>query len=100
MSKFINVVVRERMEGTPGFVEEQEFDIYINPDNITLFNQGEDPDVVFVRMVCGATLCVVMTQKEFVSEMVRAGCQFIDKLPSKRSTTKKKVTTKKKATKK
>jgi hypothetical protein len=65
VNKFISVKIRERVEGTPGFIEAREFDVTINPDNITLFNSGEDPSVTFVRLACGGTLCVCMPVKEF-----------------------------------
>ena len=65
MSNFIKVTIRERVEGNPGFFEAQEFEVNINPDNITLFNSGENPEVTFVRLACGGTLCVTMPVKEF-----------------------------------
>ena len=87
MSKFMPVVVRERVEGAPGVVEEQEFEIYINKDQITLFNVGEDPKVTFVRLVCGATLCVLIPYNKFTK-------MIVDETTAKKPTTKK-TTTKK-----
>jgi hypothetical protein len=66
MSKFIDVKVRERNDGEPGFMEQQEFVVTINKEQITLFNAGEDPTVTFVRLSCGATLCVVSPREKFV----------------------------------
>ncbi|MFA5023353.1 MAG: hypothetical protein WC523_00150 [Patescibacteria group bacterium] len=70
MSRFIQVTIRERIEGTPGFVEPKEFDITINTDQITLFNAGEDGDVTFVRLSCGMTICVAMKEHKF-AQLVR-----------------------------
>lgn len=65
MNNFVNVKIRERLEGAPGFMEFQEIEVTINADKITLFNKGEDPRITFVRLECGATLCVAMPYKEF-----------------------------------
>lgn len=66
MSNFIELIIRERIEGAPGFVQAQELPVTINADQITLFNKGEDPTVTFVRLSCGATLCVVMPFNKFM----------------------------------
>ena len=73
MGKFIPVVVRERVEGAPGIVEEQEFEIVINLEQMTLFNKGEDPKVTFVRLVCGATLCVLIPYEKFIKKVADEG---------------------------
>lgn len=66
MSKFIEVTIRERQDGTPGFMKEREFKVKINPDEITLFNKGDsDPNVTFVRLACGITVCVIMAEDKF-----------------------------------
>ena len=65
MSRFATIKIRERTEGEPGFVEAHEFEITINLDQIKLFNTGEDPKITFVRLSCGATLCVCMSLKKF-----------------------------------
>lgn len=65
---FIKVKVKQQVEGKPGFVEEEIIEVQINTENITLFNQGEeDPSVTFVRLTCGATLCVDMKYDKFIS---------------------------------
>lgn len=69
MSKFIDLTIRERVEGAPGFMQSQEFSVTVNADQITLFNKGEDPGVTFVRLSCGATLCVVMPLNKFMNKM-------------------------------
>jgi len=76
VSNFINVVVRERVEGAPGLVEEEEFNIHINTDQITLFNKGEDKKVTFVRLVCGVTLCVLVPHDKFVKKLQDVGAKF------------------------
>lgn len=73
MSKFIDVLIRERVEGTPGFVEALDLPVTINTDQITLFNIGEDPEITFVRLTCGATLCVVMPFEKFVGKIRKTG---------------------------
>lgn len=70
MSRFLPVTVRERAEGSSGLVEPEEFNIFINVDEITLFNSGEDPNVCFVRLTCGATLCVALPFEVFVTTML------------------------------
>ena len=76
MGNFINVIVRERVEGAPGLVEEVEFNIHINTDQITLFNKGEDKEVTFVRLVCGVTLCVLVPYNKFVKKLQDIGAKF------------------------
>lgn len=62
--------MRQAVEGNPGFMEEEEFDIQINTDKITLFNKSEEDDsVTFVRLVCGVTLCLVIPYNEFVKKL-------------------------------
>lgn len=65
MSRFATIKIRERTEGEPGFIEAHEFEVTINLDQVSLFNVGEDPKVTFVRLTCGATLCVLMPVKKF-----------------------------------
>jgi len=65
VSKFIEVIVRERIEGAPGFIEPEEFKININIDQITIFNRGGEKDSTFVRLSCGAALNVVMSYDKF-----------------------------------
>lgn len=65
MSKFIEVFIREHVEGTPGFMDKRDFLVNINVDHVTLFNKGEDSEVTFVRLACGATICVVASPEEF-----------------------------------
>jgi hypothetical protein len=70
MSRFIKVIMRDRVEGAPGFVGPQEIEVVINLDQVTLFNSGEeDEDITFVRLSCGATLCIVMPYKDFYKEV-------------------------------
>ena len=69
MGKFIDLVIRERIEGAPGFMQALDLPVTINTEQITLFNKGEDPELTFVRMACGATLCVVMPVIRFMEKM-------------------------------
>lgn len=69
MSKFIDLTIRERIEGAPGFMQALDLPVTINTEQITLFNKGEDPELTFVRMSCGATLCVVMPVHELMEKM-------------------------------
>lgn len=65
---FMKVKIMQQPEGKPGFVEEEETEIQINPSQITLFNKSEDPDypnVTFVRLTCGASLVVCMKYNAF-----------------------------------
>ena len=75
MSNFIKVKIRERAEGNPGFMDADEFEVTINLDNVTLFNGGEDQgkEVTFVRLACGAMLCLPMSVKEFENVIVSIG---------------------------
>jgi len=90
MSNFINLVVREKVEGTPGVIDDEEFNIHINANQVTLFNKGEDPKVTFVRLVCGATLCVLMPHDKFVKKLKEAGATMFDALPKPKVIRKKK----------
>lgn len=66
--QFIKVKVRQASEGQPGFVAGDEFDVKIAPSHVTLFNPGVDAsgkNITFVRLSCGATLCVVKPFNEF-----------------------------------
>ena len=65
MSRFATIKIQERTEGEPGFIEAHEFEVTINLDQVVLFNPGEDKNVTFVRMSCGATFCVCMSLKKF-----------------------------------
>lgn len=72
---FISVVVRQAVDGAPGFIEDDEFEVSVAVDKISLFNQGVDDrgdDVTFVRMICGATLCVVENYRDFAKMIVSA----------------------------
>lgn len=70
---FMKVTIRQQSEGTPGFVEADDFEIQINAKQITLFNRSEeDDDITFVRLACGATICVVMTYNAFVKKLQSA----------------------------
>ena len=66
MGQFIDIAIRERLDGAPGFLEAQEFNVSINKDHITLYNKGEEDGITFVRLTCGATLCVLMPVSKFV----------------------------------
>lgn len=70
---FLKVSIRQQSDGTPGFIKEDDFEVQISADKITLFNKSEDdPDVVFVRLTCGATLCVVEAYNKFVGRLTTA----------------------------
>lgn len=70
---FLKVIIKQQGEGKPGFLEEDEFEVQIGADKITLFNKSdEDPNVVFVRLTCGATLCVSMKYDAFVKKLSAA----------------------------
>ena len=74
MSKFIEVKIRERVEGTPGFAKPHEFNVRINTDQITLFNKGEGSnDITFVRLSCGITVCVCMSEPKFAKLLEKNG---------------------------
>ncbi len=90
MANFINVVVRERVEGAPGIVEEEEFHININTDKISLFNKGENKKITFVRMACGVTLCVLMSHDKFVKKLQSLGNKFDTPLAASKKKGKKK----------
>ena len=77
MSNFIDVTILERMDGTPGLVAEEEFNIHMNLDNITLYNKSpEMPGVTFVRLTCGASLCVLLEFKEFIKILKESGAKI------------------------
>jgi len=66
----MKVNVRQQTEGTPGFVEDEIFEVRINTDLITLFNKSEDnPNITFVRLTCGATLIVDMKPAAFINKL-------------------------------
>lgn len=70
---FLKVMVKQQSDGTPGFVEDEEFEIQVNIEKITLFNKSEDDDdVTFVRLACGATLCVATPYGAFVKKLQAA----------------------------
>lgn len=70
---FLKVSIRQQADGKPGFIEEDDFEVQIAAEKITLFNKSEDdPDIVFVRLTCGATLCVVETYNKFVLRLTKA----------------------------
>ena len=70
---FLKVKIRQQTDGTPGFVVEDDFEVQIGADKITLFNQSEDDHgMVFVRLTCGATLCVVMKYDTFIKKLALA----------------------------
>ena len=70
---FLKVMIKQQSEGKPGFIDEDEFEVQIGADKITLFNKSdEEPGVVFVRLTCGATLCVVMKYATFVTKLKTA----------------------------
>ncbi len=67
---FLKVIVKQQSDGKPGFMEDEEFEIQINVEKITLFNKSEDDDdVTFVRLACGATLCVATPYNKFVKKL-------------------------------
>lgn len=67
---FFKVQVKQQADGKPGFMEDEEFDIQINANKITLFNKSEDdPDITFVRLGCGATLCVSTPYADFIKKL-------------------------------
>jgi hypothetical protein len=48
-------------------MEPELISVQINTDHITLFNDGDEgSDVTFVRLACGATLCVDMPYVKFI----------------------------------
>lgn len=78
---FLKVTVRQQSEGKPGFMDDEEFEIQISVNNITLFNKSEDDDgITFVRLSCGATLCVSTPYAEFVKKLqvaLKAGVKVV-----------------------
>ena len=70
---FLKVSVKQQNDGQPGFIEEEEFEIQVNTDQITLFNRSDDSkDITFIRLSCGATLCVSMSYPKFVVALQKA----------------------------
>lgn len=69
---FIKLTVRQQAEGTPGFMEDELFEVQVNTNSITLFNKSVDePDITFIRLSCGATLIVDMKYSDFVKLMAK-----------------------------
>ena len=67
---FIKLTIRQSTEGNPGFMEPELISVQINTDHITLFNDGDDGSgVTFVRLSCGATLCVDMPYVKFIETL-------------------------------
>lgn len=70
---FMKVMVKQQPDGKPGFMDDEEFEVQIGADKITLFNKSdEDPNIVFVRLACGATLCVSMKYTTFINKLTYA----------------------------
>ena len=66
MSKFLKLTILERQEGMPGFVEMKQVQVNINPDQVTLYNPGEEkPNLTFVRLSCGITVCANISADKF-----------------------------------
>ena len=96
---FINVSILERIEGTPGVVEDQQHSIIINTDNIILFNGGKaktkSKNLTFVRITCGTTITVAMPYDKFVNKLLSAGVDVeeveeVEKVATKKKKKKKK----------
>jgi hypothetical protein len=96
VSNLLPVTVVERAEGSPGIVESDTFDILINLDEVTLVNQGEDPDVTFLRLTCGASLCAMVPYEDFIDKMLEAGVVILPPYTPKKTVKKKKASGKKK----
>ena len=73
MANFMEVVVREHIEGSPGVVEEQEFPLQINPEHIAIFQRTEETDLTMVVFDCGISLMVVDTYDGFVGRLEGLG---------------------------
>jgi hypothetical protein len=70
---FLKLKVRQQADGKPGFIDDDEFEIQVNVEKITLFNKSEDDkDITFVRLACGATLCVAVPYNTFVKKLQAA----------------------------
>lgn len=68
---FMKVNVRQEVDGKPGFAAD-EFEVQIQTEQITVFNRGyeeKEQDIVFVRLSCGATICVVSAYNDFVKKL-------------------------------
>ena len=78
---FLKVNVRQQSEGKPGFMEDEEFEVQIGADKVTLFNKSEDDDsITFVRLTCGATLCVSLPYPDFIKKLqsaLKAGAKVV-----------------------
>ena len=69
----MKVKIKQQPDGKPGFIGEDDFEVQIGADKITLFNKSEDdPNIVFVRLMCGATLCISMNYGTFVNKLAHA----------------------------
>lgn len=90
MSNFIEVPIKERAEGTPGIIPEEEFIIHLNTNQITVITPTEDPKETYVRLSCGATVCISMSYEMLIGTLVEAG----DKVYLREEPEQKKTTTK------
>lgn len=67
---FFKVKVRQQADGKPGFIEDDEFEVNINSTQVTLYNKSEEEEnTIFVRLTCGATLCVSTPYATFVKKL-------------------------------
>ena len=79
MGNFIDVSIKERVDGAPGVIADEEFDIIMDVDKVTLFNSSnETPNITFVRLVCGATLCVNLSPENFKKRLIEAGSKIFE----------------------
>lgn len=75
---FFKLTVRQQVEGTPGFVDDEIFEVQVNSEHITLFNKSvDDPEITFVRLSCGATLMADMKYNDFVKLMSKVSGEKI-----------------------
>lgn len=80
MECVVDVVIIEKEDGPPAVSDYKEYVIPINPKNITLFTGGKigDEEVTQVRMACGATLTVMMSDTEFTVMLEEIGVERLN----------------------
>ena len=95
---FVDLKIIERLEGTPGVVDDLEIDVKLNANHIILLNPGEEgtENYTFARLVCGATICISMPFNDLCKKLKDIGANIsVDEVTEEKPKKKTKKKTKK-----
>lgn len=78
MSTFLKVTIKEKIDGTPGLVEDHLFELALNLDEVCMIYRTPDPEMTVVTMKGGVSMFVLYDYDKFIEFIEKQNNSVLD----------------------